>query len=571
MPANQVRRAIYFLRGRLLEIVTSWLFEGYIPRGAIVILRQRRHDFRQTQDTQMQFLLEDGDWDKVDRTVQYRPGDLRMFVSPEGEILHDPGQSHRDEFQTHQWTHLEIYNADPAIDYILVIGRPRETLYRLSLPIDLSEAATLLAPILQLCLQSESGQTMQKADTPLKAVANLIPDLSPQWQYAAILTSDHQGKASFTIRSRFFPQELNAVTSTLSQGQLLSGWTLHTGQVCVVQKTIGDQDPRIAYQQDERAVAAVAVPTVANGQVNGVIYVGVRENSAMLQDNSDNADGNLLFSESQTRILRLLGSLVGEFIARQDLIRQTQQKGLQILAEMPLICQDWGQLEPHFHYVLSQLLDKPTGYDNLDNLHIMAVRLENYNSIAVQSVEVARWVFDVMANAAGGFYRDIERLTPYLFQYSETEFIVVVDHIRLHDKKEQRLRQQLLDHLHTLALPFQQGVETIKVACSVWSLSFRYLTLQQHIENTSLPKKVSQLHKKVEEALQLLTWIYEAHGDEATGSYTLALDKYQTAHRLAPQNTYIMRHIAKAYTRLREYKQAVEWWELVLSREEHAR
>jgi tetratricopeptide (TPR) repeat protein len=81
------------------------------------------------------------------------------------------------------------------------------------------------------------------------------------------------------------------------------------------------------------------------------------------------------------------------------------------------------------------------------------------------------------------------------------------------------------------------------------------------------------LRREISDALANLPLIYTAHQKEAEGAFPLAYDFYLRAHKRSPQNTYLMRHLAKTCTRLGQshYREAIEWWQQVLHLEQHSR
>lgn len=558
---NQMQRAQFHLRGRLLEVVSTWLFTGQVPRQAIILLRQIP-SHRPEVKAATRVVAKDAEWSQVDRAFDRHPGDLVVSVSRDGEVLHHQEAVKWRDFRHYRWYHFLLQGDQPGADYHVIIGIPPDPGLPLSPVVSTPTAARVLTPLLRLCFLPQWKDRLGQASTPLQAVANMIPDISPFWQYCVILSPDRSSGESLIVlaHSTGFPRDVNTGT-ILSPGQFLSGWTYQTGQVCVVQQSIGRDDPRIARQSEERATAAIAVPTMVNGSINGVIYVGTRISPP---------DGEV-FSGPQIGILRLLGNIVGEFIERQAISQQTRQAGLRILEEKPLGKKSWDELADHLSQALEEVKIAKERYDYFDNLHIMAVRVDNYHEIRVRSDQIVAWVAGLVAETVGDFYRAQYSVLPILYFRCPSEFVLVINHLRLDDAQERQLRRELRDRIGTLALPFDQGVSTIRVQCLVWSLSFRYSSLSAKLDRTGAQHLALALQHEVEDALANLPHINEAHDHEAMGAYQLAYDHYYLAHKRAPHNTYLMRHLAKVCTRLRDYHSAVGWWERVLNHERHPR
>lgn len=563
MPHNHMRRAQYHLRGRLLEIVLTWLFGERSPYNAVALLRQNLQLHRTNTNLDGQIVADNVDWSTLNTALDPRAGDLVISVSQEGEVLHAKKGIEWQEFRHYRWYHLRLSGQRPAADYTLIAGLPQALVEPLLAHSSLPETARILTPLLHLCFLSQQWGGTVQANTPLQAMANMIPNIAESWQYCAILTPNRTEETlRFLTHSDHFPADLNTAAATLSTGKLLSGWTFQTGQDCVVQQSIGRDDPRIDHQHEERATAGIAVPTVVNNHINGVIYVGSRRK----------ADNEMAFSPAQIRVLKLLGGIVGEFIERQTIAKKTRQTGLQILLEKPIQKESWKKLPAQLHQTLKELEPESGVYSHLDNLHIMAVQLNNYRKIQARSETVAEWVVDLLANTAGNFYRERFSVQPILFTHQPFEFVVYSNKLQLDDETEWQLRNDLQEQLNTLILPFDQGLKPIKVKSLVWSLSFRYEALCGKVaKNSEQTEAANKLQQEVEDALANLPLIHQAHIHEAHGSYKLAYELYLRAHNRSPRNTYLMRHLAKMRTRLGDYNGAIGWWTKVIHREKHSR
>ncbi|MCP4359093.1 MAG: GAF domain-containing protein [Chloroflexi bacterium] len=327
MPHNHMRRAQYHLRGRLLEIVLTWLFGERSPYNAVALLRQNLQLHRTNTKISGRIVADNVDWSKLNTALDPHSGDLVISVSREGEVLHAQKGIKWQEFRHYRWYHLGLSGQRPAADYTLIVGLPQALAEPFLSQTSIAETARILTPLLHLCILSQQwGNTAAQANTPLQAMANMIPNIAASWQYCAILTPDRAKETlRFLTHCDHFPGDVNTAAATLSTGKLLSGWTFQTGQDCVVQESIGRDDPRIDHQHEEQAAAGIAVPTVVNNHINGVIYVGSRRKAAH----------GLAFSPAQIRVLKLLGGIVGEFIERQTIAKKTRQTGLQILVEKP--------------------------------------------------------------------------------------------------------------------------------------------------------------------------------------------------------------------------------------------
>lgn len=563
VPQNQTKRAQFHLRGRLLEVLLTWLFDDQMPYRAIFLLRQKRYLHRTNGKINSKIINNGDEWHRVEKILDQRPDDLVVKVSASGEILHCQEVVNWKIYRHYRWWHLVLQGNAPNADYTLVIGVPPDTDIELSPEANTQKAAETLTPILQLCFLPQWKNGSDSAETPLEAMANMIPDITACWQYCAIFISDRtSGEETLRVlaHSTYFPRDLNTGTLVLSPGQLLSGWTYQTGQVCIVQNSIGPDDPRIARQSEEQAGAGIAVPTLGD-TVNGVIYVGTRTTS---KDHNP-------FPPERVKTLRLLGSAVGEFIQRQHITQKTRRTCLNILAEKPLNQKPWQELNQHLEDIINRMWTKTDQYNHLDNLHIMAVRLNNYEEIQARSKQIARWIADLVIETTGHFYYQRYSIPPTALAHSSSEFVMVVCHLRFNNAQEKQLRHDLREQLGTLVLPFDHGMHPIEVEWLVWSLSFRFKDLFPKLEQSGTQAVAETLCYEVSDALANLPLIYEAHLYESQGAFHSAYDCYHLAHRRAPHNTYLMRHLAKIRTRMGDYTAAVGWWSRVLSHEQHAR
>lgn len=565
MPHNQMKRMQFLLRGRLFEIATTWLFGGQVLCNAIILLRRQVFPHRTEINTSIRIIADGVDWIRVDKDKMFypRPDDIILMIGPNGEALHRLEPVEWTDFHDFRWHHILVQCDQPMADYHMIVGNPPTNNHCLTPVASMPITAKLLAPLLRLCFFQQVENGTSPAATPLQAMANIIPEISALWQYCAILTPGPDPSNTLVVlaQSDHFPRTLNLGTVFISPEQLLSGWSYRSNQVCVVQQSIGRDDPRIARQSEEQAVAAIAVPTLADGRVNGVIYVGTHQPAADKQT----------FTEAEIGILRLLGAIVGEIIERETISQRTRQTGLRTLNEPSFTMKAWPELVEYLEQVLLPIADIERSYDRVDNIHLMAVRVDNFAEIHTRSAEVAKWVTELLARTASNFYRTRHSVLPTVFQYSPAQFVILVNHMRVDDPLEQKLRSELQDYLSTLILSFDQGIHPTPVKCLVWSLPFRYSDLATKLTQTDERSLALVLQQEIETVLTTMSHISLAHQYEAQGAYSLAYQEIFLAHKRAPHNTYLMRHLAKLSTRLGEYTNAIGWWQRVLNYEQHPR
>jgi len=573
---TQIERGCVYFRSRMLGVCLNWLFRGRLPLGGVVVLRRKVFE---SQPGNPHFPSVDYtacDQLEIDKCIgDLQPDDLFGGISEEGEVLLGvPRPNNLLDYRRWQWHYLEITHGTPRCLLKFVIGVPPFSAVgeKISQPLD-STDDQLLALTLESCfLKPESNSLAREGlapkdseeySTPLTVITEILSDLSQAWQYCAVLTPDphHNGHLRFAAMSSHFPAELRRGVS-IEPGRLLSGWTYKHGCVAVVQDSSGRFDPRLAHQDEERATAAIAVPTGAQGHTNGVLYIGTR---------SPHRNHEMVFTPASTRLLRIVANIIGEIIERNHVRTDAERLSFHIVCEPLCVQRSWTELKTELKAELEAALRQDARLNPLDNLHLVSVSVHKYHELFERSPKVAQWLNRHIRLVTHRFYLESGLEAPKLFNRGDdrpAQFVCLLPCVNRTDEQDREWRSQLRRLLNSITIPFETQPH-VEVRCFVWSMPFRLAGLLTEVNEEGVEATVARLVREAEEALVVLPFIEQGHKHEAQNAYPLALEKYLEAHTLLPENVYIMRHVAKTYAAVGNYQMAVEWWERVVSRTVH--
>ena len=570
---SQADRGLVMLGSHVLGRCLAWLFRGQIPESPAVVVRRRSSEISDSSPGRISCSHELRDFPTMDDLLgDLRADDLVYYVSPEGEALRHPIESLLP-YHSLMWHHWTITRVNPRCDYDLVVGLPRPGATRNQVRLLSDEtAARFLALLLEVCflkMEPEGseetrplvGRRERRIRTPLSVIIHLLPDLSPVWQYCVIFVPDRRDPSRLRTAASSehfvpnYPEE-----AIVEMGQLLSGWAYEHGYPVVVQRTTGPDDPRMCGQNSERAKAAIAIPTRAAGEINGVLYVGTRE---PLDPHSS------AFSGSEVRLLQMLADILGEIIERNRIRACGEQMAIYTIDEPPRRGRSWSEYKDAIAETLRQVTSSEEVSTQRDNVQIMAVRIENYRELHDQDDRIASWVADHIRDTTHRFYLKHQLGIPTIFDRSDhnpSEFVCLLPRVSLNDEEDRQYRSTLRRLLNTLRIPFRVQEPTL-AKCLVWSMPFRFSRLRQRLKQHGLEDVTGHLVKETEDALPALSYIEKGHGYEFQGRYALALEQYRLALQIVPHSLYIMRHIAKALAMLGDNLGALESWATVISQD----
>jgi tetratricopeptide (TPR) repeat protein/DNA-binding transcriptional MerR regulator len=570
-PPNQIERAHLYWRSHLMMIVLAWFFNGNIPHFARILICQER---RVNNGKQPRWLNAEqcGFQDVEDYLDEARRGTIGLITTEDREVLHKH-QSWEDWKEYHNcgfdWYLLKTGAPDLSKEFHVVISVPpgmvengyvrhihnEETQQTTSAIIDLLEGCFEIPPT----NSSENNQS-KHVGTRLAILVNLIPNLSPNWQYCAILrpSASAHDQLELAFCSEGFPSGLKPDV-LVPFGQLLCGWSYLNNQHVFVQKSIGAEDPRIFYQKDEKTLSAAAIPTTVNNEPNGVLYIGTQ----------NLAENQTFLKESDVQFLRILGTVLGELIDLQHVKDRTSLAARRIIDEPRFKVLSWSEFQESTLQIIRSL-DKESVTEPHTSLHTVIVRINNYHEIELDNKEVAVWIAEQIRRLAHQYYLSRSLGEAKLYDYEINKFALQISAIPMRDSDEQALRRDLHARLNSMMLYLLPGKTPVEVSCDIWSIPFRHSDLLRKIDELGVENVAKRLViKAAEQGFRYLSFIPLAHNHEKNGAWEKALELYERAHSIDPDNPYIWRHIAKACTQVHNYETAIRWWWRIIDDYKH--
>jgi tetratricopeptide (TPR) repeat protein len=510
----------------------------------------------------------------------FRDGDIIGFISsePDRELLFpDIHYENLVDFGIHQWLLITANIHPPFRSYELMLGFPFEApLDAVAIPNDNFEstiiALLLKATSLDLISERRDAEDIDQikfdVSTIINTLVDLIPDISDLWEYCAVLTSspDQGGLLRVIAFSRDFPRGLRQELSNIiiEPGQPLAGWAYEQSYPIIIQRATEDDDPRLAFQNLEKATAAIAIPTHAQKSRNGVLYVGTR---------FEIPQGKNAFSEAEIRVLMILADIIGEVIERNRIRRKSELLSLETINKTPITYQTWSTLESSIKHTLSQVTKLETDPSAQANLHLTIVRIEAVEKLRLRSPSISTWITNHILETTRDFFLFNEFGDPNFYLYDfhfPNKFACLLPHLVITDKEDRKLRNMLRELLSSLKLSFSFN-DHVQINTNVWSMPFRYIGLIKRMKqfsetNQAIEYVAREIVSEVEDALAVIPYIERGHMHERENAYSDALEQYLTAHLLAPKNRYIIRHIAKTYSAVGDYSNSVNWWEKLIDK-----
>jgi tetratricopeptide (TPR) repeat protein len=585
----QGKRGQAILNSRILAILLNQLLGNYLKPGLILHLRERRitaniHIPKGTAKLSHSFM----DLKAADDFVgNFRDDDLLAFISPEPdrEILFPPfTQKSLSEFHIYNWMLITVKLGYPNQHFDLMIGAPESDLIsHVRIPSENLEVSIIGLLMKIAFLKPDTSKVSDEISTTnefdrstmLNALVNFIPQVSETWEYCAVFTGSVETPNHLRISavSRDFPKDLRQEVNNIliEPGQPLTGWAFNTTYPIVIQHTSGPYDPRLAYQYIEKATAAIALPTRARDQYNGVLYIGTRfEVPADIP----------AFSEAEIRGLFLISDIIGEVIERNRIRKFSEKASEGTISLPPLKFQGWERLGDEIGSTLNYVIRQTVEPSENDNLHLTLVGVEAHSEIYRKNPVISEWLTNHILETTRFFYIRNKLGDPKIFlhhnasQFSQiSEFVCFLPEINISDEEDRRLRNELRELLSSLKLSFSYE-DHFPVLTNVWSMPFRYTGLKRRVSQcdsleVGIAEVTKELLTEVEDALVIIPNIEKGHHHEEEQAYSAALSEYLAAYYFAPNNRYIQRHIAKTYSAIGDLKNSAIWWKIILKNEPH--
>lgn len=552
MGQSQLERGFYIWRSSLVRYFLHYLFEGKLSPGTYLFLFKPHHSI-------LEYVNKSTPWLKIkpcqfnDVAYRLKPNTLILRSSENGDVFHAAFDSAMaPEFAT--WYQIDGGGRNDPSDYDIILAVPN-THQKCCAP----EKPAVIRCLLRLidgCFLDESdiGYNNHQGLTALDVVTSLIPKMSPVWQYAVCLAPDagKPDRLSSRSASKLFAAD-GRKGMQIGVGQLLSGHAYEEGYPVVVKRPMDDGDPRIA---EDQARPAAAVPTLYNGEVNGALYVAAR---------TDLPPGSL-FAEDDVALLRLLGLLAGQLLGQDEALAQSGRMSLAIINDPAPTGLAWDELPAALAGALKEVKSSDAA-PSKDSIHLVAVQVKTYDELEAVAPDIATWAIEQLYASAVRYFTRDGIAPPKIYAHSPREFLLLLPRFYSSDEADRQMREKLRKRLNSLALSLPAKGQLVKVECDLWSLPFRYTELLR--ADDDLDKQVNNMITAAEEAFVFLPYVYTAHQYERDGAWPAALGQYSLASRLAPNNQYLRRHMAKALTQLQRHPEAISRWSQILTKQGH--
>lgn len=577
-------RAQYILYSRVIAVLLKHLLGDAIKPGLIIFLRERHAPSNANLPKGTAKISQEWmDLKEADDYIDFiRPkNDLVAFVSPESEILFSQlDKKTLVEYQKMFWLSVTILIGSPVSQYDLLVGMDdKESMDGVHISQDSFEA-NVAGTLLKILFTNPAEPKLDEDVVPenefdkstvLHSLVNFVPEISDLWEYCVVMTSspDKPNHLKISAISHDFPRDMRQEIQNIlvEPGQPLTGWAYQTNYPMVIQRSSGELDPRLAYQNKENATAAIAIPTRARDRFNGVLYVGTRFKIP---------EETLAFTDAEIRVLYIIADIVGEVIERNRITSSFEANSSQIIETPLLRYHNWNALRERLTSTVQNIkgvLVPP--FDN-DNLHLTIVRIESHSDIYRKDPNISGWLTSHVLETTRAFFNRNEMGNPEIFLHNESlslsrtkEFACLIPLLNITDERDREIRNKLRGLLSSIKLsfPFDQ---TLSIETNVWSMPFRYKNLLTRMENKKLDIIVEELISEIEDALIIIPNIEKAHQKENERAYAAALEQYIEASFLAPNNRYLQRHIAKTYAAIGDLKNSAKYWEKILAQEEYS-
>ena len=585
----QGKRGQYILNSRILAILMNEFMGNQLTPGTIIHLRRRQFSGnialpKGTAKLNSEIM----DLPKADEHVDLLlENDFIAYVSqePDREILfREKHYKSLSDTKLQHWILISIMFGDPIQVYDLMIGvDDKNLLNQIRLP-ETNEDINLFGLLMKIAfIKSEINGTKDNTSvvndfdksTLLDALVNFITEISDMWEYCAVLTDNPENLSHLRLSaiSRDFPKDIRQEIGNIviEPGQPLVGWAFITHFPIIIQHAIGSKDPRLAYQNLEKATAAIAIPTRVHNHINGVLYVGTRY---------DNPLDIQVFSDSEVRALSIIADIVGEIIERNRIRKFAEKSSHDVIHTPPLALRNWNNLTSDLSEVIKNNLDTKNNPGPDDNLHITLVRIESIPEIYKKNPVIADWLFIHTINTTRNYFINNGLGDPEIYIQNETssympnnKYVCLLPFINISDEKDREMRRNLRDTLSSIKLPFSFDDQTL-INVNLWSMPFRYEGLKNRLskfENKveGFERISKDLFSEIDDAIAIIPNIENGHKFEANGAFPDALSQYLSAYYIARNNKYIQRHVAKTYTAIGNLEESEKWWNKILETENH--
>ena len=573
LPTNQKDRAIKMLRSRILGIILTWFFGKNIPTNMLILVRKTTQDVPKLPKGNATFdPKEMSQLSAQDEIGLIRESDdIFGRVSPESEVLFSGIPYKHLKATPHQsWLRISIVLGEPAGEFILMFGFEKTANECPRVDLTAIKEKKLILGLLLAVVHSKgdvaSAGESEKQDnsTMLRSLADVIPTLSKNWGYCAILAhkSNNHEQLEIIAASHSFPIDLqkNLPNIKVEYGKPLSGWSIEWDYAIKIQQ-IDPEESWPAFQGMEKARASFALPTHANDRRNGVLYVGTSK---------DRNFDELVFDDNDTRVLQILAEVIGELIER-NLIRQSiEASALRIIKKPAYYKLPWENFKPDIIKALQMVKDQKV--IEKDNLHFTVVKTFIDPETADKHPNLHSWFPSHVLDTSWEFINRNYDGQPSLYMRHDhqLEFVIFMPDVHVTDQYDREKRTELRKLLCSVDISSSQNDKS-QVKAFLWTMPFRKENIKNRlfgpVSDEDIDQFATRIVKDSEELFLSLPHLERAHEYEWAGNHRGALEQFRRALSYSPDNTYLIRHIAKEYEMLQEYQNAIQFWRLLIEKE----
>ena len=334
-----------------------------------------------------------------------------------------------------------------------------------------------------------------------------------------------------------FPSQLK--NKLVEIGQPLSGWCYRYHQEVYVEPT-ADNDPRIAfYEEEERPVAAAAIPAIAEDQrVVGVIYVAGHRRTNEKQ---------LLFTEELRASLKAFGYICGDMIARDQIEIETV-RSLSRVSTYPQypLSSSFTSLEDLLQCIADEV-KKGVGV-SLVKVAVSWIYLLTLNIQNVPKDTISQWLrqqgIDLTGNFLANHLWDPPHRDPLpigRYKLGDDQYVFAI--LQAVDLPEEQYKKRIAYLQQDLKLMRIGGLSPDFYPSAI---TFHYEALRQQLENYDLTAMVTDLKERTLERLTAGPYFKRGHEALYTNDLDHAVSEFEDALRYVPNSWYGYKHLAEA-------------------------
>jgi tetratricopeptide (TPR) repeat protein len=552
-PADPVSLVYTLLRSRTLATLLTALSRGEIeetPPGCFIAIRAvdqiakaaPTHKLDSWEDVSL--LLKTEPW-HVAATDLY----LKLHLYPDLEQLQNSHPEIAYRPPQHHWYLVRLQDTTSQF-YELVLGLPQRDIQQQ--PIEAIEKTLVEQSKTELLFDVSSfpglttllrsafvDQPIIEEGTALHTLAEIIASASAAWDYCAILMPERSKDGRQKLLhvheySSKFPPFLR--DKRIEVGQFLSGWSYHYRQSVVVGTTVAN-DPRIVFYDEERPIAAAAIPAIAEEQqVVGVIYVAKSQTEE---------EGEQISSEEAKASLKAFGYVCGDMIARAEIEVETIRSMTRLFTR-PLITSFW-KLED----LLQKVVDLVEKGNSTERPLLCWIYLLILN-IQIQSPDVINeWLRQQAIELAGNFLANrlwdpIPREPPPigLCEVESNQYVFAI--LNTVDLSEIVYKERITSLQEDMD---QMRLGKLSPVFYPTAISFRYEELRRQLNTGGRDSLMSELIDRTWGALKAGPYIKRGHEALRKPDLDLAASEFEDALRVLRyerNSWYIYKHLAEA-------------------------